>query len=100
MGAVTSGAYCASKARVVGLTRCVALEDVPHGVTCNAISPTWVHTGFGRDWMRGIAAEQEQRWREAYVADIKEANPQGRPIDPAGTGLPMKDFTVSAGSLW
>ncbi|MDP6708620.1 MAG: SDR family NAD(P)-dependent oxidoreductase, partial [Alphaproteobacteria bacterium] len=42
VGATTSGAYCASKAGVVGLTRCVALEGAPHGVTCNAISPTWV----------------------------------------------------------
>jgi 3-hydroxybutyrate dehydrogenase len=39
VGAVTSGAYCASKAAVVGMTRCVAQEGAPHGVTCNAISP-------------------------------------------------------------
>ena len=44
VGAATSGAYCASKAAVVGLSRCVALEGAAHGVTCNAISPTWVET--------------------------------------------------------
>jgi NAD(P)-dependent dehydrogenase (short-subunit alcohol dehydrogenase family) len=58
VGAVTSGAYCASKAGVVGLTRCAALEGAPHGVTCNSISPTWVNTDFGRDWMSGIAEDQ------------------------------------------
>ena len=61
VGAVTSGAYCASKAAVVGLTKCVALEGAPHGVTCNAISPTWVDTTFGRDWMSDIAEKQEHR---------------------------------------
>ena len=47
VGAATSAAYCASKAGVVGLSRCVALEGAAHGVTCNAISPTWVETKFG-----------------------------------------------------
>ena len=33
-------AYCASKSGLLGLTRCVALEGAPHGVTCVMISPT------------------------------------------------------------
>ena len=113
VGAVTSGAYCASKAGVVGLTRCVAIEGAPHGVTCNAISPTWVNTSFGRDWMTDIAEEQEQRKGEAYIADVKAANPQGRLIEPSEVGalalylcrdetlgMTMQDLTLSAGSLW
>ena len=113
VGAVTSGAYCASKAGVVGLTRCVAIEGAPHGVTCNAISPTWVNTSFGRDWMTDIAEEQEQRKGEAYIADVKAANPQGRLIEPSevgalalylcrdeALGMTMQDLTLSAGSLW
>ncbi|MEE8502115.1 MAG: SDR family oxidoreductase [Kiloniellales bacterium] len=113
VGAVTSGAYCASKAGVVGLTRCVALEGAPHGVTCNSISPTWVNTDFGRDWMSGIAEDQEQRKGEEYIADVKDANPQGRLIEPSevgalalylcrdeAAGMTMQDLTLSAGSLW
>jgi NAD(P)-dependent dehydrogenase (short-subunit alcohol dehydrogenase family) len=113
VGAVTSGAYCASKAGVVGLTRCVALEGAPHGVTCNAISPTWVDTSFGRDWMTGIAEGQESRSGEAYIAEVKAANPQGRLIEPSevaalalylcrdeALGMTMQDLTLSAGSLW
>jgi NAD(P)-dependent dehydrogenase (short-subunit alcohol dehydrogenase family) len=113
VGAVTSGAYCASKAGVVGLTRCVALEGAPHGVTCNAISPTWVDTSFGRDWMTGIAEDQESRSGEAYIAEVKAANPQGRLIEPSevaalalylcrdeALGMTMQDLTLSAGSLW
>ena len=113
VGAVTSGAYCASKAGVVGLTRCVALEGAPHGVTCNAVSPTWVDTSFGREWMSDIAEKQEQRSGDEYIADVKKSNPQGRLISPneigalalflcsdGAQGITMEDLRVSAGSLW
>ena len=113
VGAATSGAYCASKAGVVGLTRAVALEGAPHGVTCNSISPTWVNTDFGRDWMGDIAEVQEQRTGDEYIADVRAANPQGRLIEPSeigalalwlcrdeAAGMTMQDLTVSAGSLW
>ena len=113
VGAVTSGAYCASKAGVVGLTRCVALEGAPHGVTCNAISPTWVNTDFGKGWMGDIAEKQEGRSGDAYIDDAKQANPQGRLIEPGevgalalflcqenARGLTMENLTISAGSLW
>ncbi|HUP15713.1 MAG TPA: SDR family oxidoreductase [Acidimicrobiia bacterium] len=113
VGAVTSGAYCASKAGVVGLTRCVALEGAPHGVTCNALSPTWVDTSFGREWMSDIAEKQEHRTGDEYIADVKKSNPQGRLISPTeigalalflcsdgAQGITMEDLRVSAGSLW
>ena len=113
VGAPTSGAYCASKAAVVGLSRCVALEGAAHGVTCNAISPTWVETQFGKEWMTDIAEKQEGRAGEAYIAEAKAQNPQGRLIQPSeigalalylcrdeALGVTMQDLTVSAGSLW
>ncbi len=113
VGAVTSGAYCASKAGVVGLTRCVALEGAPHGVTCNAISPTWVDTEFGRDWMKDIAENQQSRTQDAYIAEVKATNPQKRMIQPTevaalalylcreeALGMTMQDLTLSGGSLW
>jgi NAD(P)-dependent dehydrogenase (short-subunit alcohol dehydrogenase family) len=113
VGAVTSGAYCASKAGVVGLTRCVALEGAPHGVTCNAISPTWVDTSFAREWMSDIAEKQEHRSGAEYISDVEKSNPQGRLIAPSeigalalflcsegAKGITMEDLRVSAGSLW
>ncbi len=113
VGAPTSGAYCASKAGVVGLSRCVALEGAAHGVTCNAISPTWVETAFGKHWMTDIAEKQEGRAGADYIAEAKAQNPQGRLIQPPeigalalflcrdeALGMTMQDLTVSAGSLW
>ena len=113
VGATTSAAYCASKAGVVGLTRCVALEGAPHQVTCNSISPTWVSTPFGRRWMTDIAENQESRSGDAYIEDARAANPQGRLIDASevgalalylcreeAAGMTMQDLTLSAGSLW
>ena len=113
VGAETSGAYCASKAGVVGLTRCVALEGAAHGVTCNAISPTWVETKFGVKWMSNIATEGEGRTGEEYITEVKMNNPQKRMIQPCeigalalflcredAKGITMQDLTISGGSLW
>ena len=113
VGAPTSAAYCASKAGVVGLSKCVALEGAAHGVTCNAISPTWVSTPFGKHWMTDIAENQESRSGDAYIEDARAANPQGRLIEASevgalalylcreeAAGMTMQDLTLSAGSLW
>jgi NAD(P)-dependent dehydrogenase (short-subunit alcohol dehydrogenase family) len=113
VGAATSAAYCASKAGVVGLMRCVALEGAAHGVTCNTISPPWVNTDFGRGWMGGIGDSQDDSTAAQYIAEVKDANPQGRLIEARevgalalylcreeAQGMTMQDLTLSAGSLW
>jgi NAD(P)-dependent dehydrogenase (short-subunit alcohol dehydrogenase family) len=55
-------AYCASKAGIIGMTNCMALEWAPMGVTVNAISPTVVETELG---LSGWAGETGQRARAA-----------------------------------
>ena len=40
-------AYCSSKAGVLGMTRVLAMEWGPFGITVNAISPTVVNTELG-----------------------------------------------------
>ncbi|WP_313193385.1 GolD/DthD family dehydrogenase [Shinella zoogloeoides] len=55
-------AYCASKAGIVGMTNCMALEWGPRGVTVNALSPTVVETELG---LTGWAGEKGERARAA-----------------------------------
>ncbi|MCB1497369.1 MAG: D-threitol dehydrogenase [Bauldia sp.] len=55
-------AYCASKAGIIGMTNCMALEWGPRGVTVNAVSPTVVETELG---LTGWAGEKGVRARAA-----------------------------------
>ena len=109
---VTHGAYCASKAGLLGLTRAVALEGAPRGVTCTTVSPTWVET----EMLRASAAKMAARagtTREAEIAGMAEANPQGRLVQPSeiaelvsflcsdlAPGLTKEDIQVNAGAHW
>lgn len=105
-------AYCASKAGLVGLTKALALEGAPHGVSCVAVSPTWVETEMLRSSAR-IMAGQASRTLEEELADIAGSNPQGRIVKPSeiaalvaflcsdmAPGLTMEDIQVNAGAHW
>jgi 3-hydroxybutyrate dehydrogenase len=114
IGAKDNPAYCASKSGILGLTRCVALEGAPHGVTCNAINPGFVNTGMMlssvRTWLK---AEGKGRTEEEFIAGIAAGYPQKRIIEPEeigalaaflcreeARGITMEDITLAAGSLW
>jgi NAD(P)-dependent dehydrogenase (short-subunit alcohol dehydrogenase family) len=58
------GAYCASKAGLIGLTKCMASEWGPHGITANTISPGPVWTELGKK------AWSDQKAREEYQAAV------------------------------
>lgn len=114
VGAKDNPAYCASKAGILGLTRCVALEGAPHGVTCNAISPGFVNTRMLRSSVRRwLAAEGSGRTEEEYIAGIAAGYPRKSIIEPeeigavaaflcrdGSSGINAEDITVAAGSLW
>ncbi|MEZ5776064.1 MAG: SDR family oxidoreductase [Hyphomicrobiaceae bacterium] len=107
-------AYCASKSGLLGLTRCVALEGAPHGVTCVMISPTWVETELmRRDLAQLVAREGRGRTLEDAMAEVAATNPQGRIVQPSeiaslaaflcrdeAKGITMENIQVSAGALW
>ena len=107
-------AYCASKAGLLGLTRCVALEGAPHGVTCVMISPTWVETELmRRNVAQVVAREGKRRTLEDAMAEIARQNPQQRIIQPGeiaalavflceegAKGITMENIQVTGGALW
>ena len=107
-------AYCASKAGLLGLTRCVALEGAPHGVTCVMISPTWVETELmRRNIEQVVAREGKNRTPAQAMADIAEQNPQGRIIQPdeiaaltaflcgeGAKGITGENIQITGGALW
>lgn len=66
------GPYCASKAGLIGLTKCQASEWGPKGITANSISPGPVWTELGKK------AWSDQKLREAYL----EAVPTGKFAEP------------------
>jgi NAD(P)-dependent dehydrogenase (short-subunit alcohol dehydrogenase family) len=51
-------AYTASKAGVAGLTRALAVEWAPHGVTVNAILPGVLETDLNRDLLKGARGQE------------------------------------------
>ncbi|MFH5773186.1 MULTISPECIES: SDR family NAD(P)-dependent oxidoreductase [Paracoccus] len=110
-GMAQNGAYCASKAGLLGLGRCVALEGAAAGVTCNSVSPTWVETEMLKTF---IDAEVAAGAPLAEVrAKYESSNPQGKLVQPdevaelvaylasdAARGVTMADYQINAGSLW
>ena len=54
-------AYSATKAAIVSMTKTLALEWGPHGITVNAISPTVVETELGKRAWAGEVGEAMKR---------------------------------------
>ena len=107
-------AYCASKAGLLGLTRCVALEGAAHGVTCVMISPTWVETELmRRNVAQVVEREGKGRTAEEAMAEIASGNPQQRMLQPQeiaalavflcsdlAKGITMENIQITGGALW
>ena len=107
-------AYCSSKAGLLGLTRCVALEGAPHNVSCVMISPTWVETELMRQNLEQIVVNEGQKGEfDALKQEIISKNPQGRMIQPNeiaslavhlcrndSMGITGENIQVTGGALW
>jgi 3-hydroxybutyrate dehydrogenase len=107
-------AYCASKSGLLGLTRCVALEGAPHGISAVMISPTWVETELmHRNLAQVLAREGKGRTVAAAMAEIAGQNPQKRIIQPReiaalaaflcrddALGITGENIGITGGSVW
>ncbi len=111
-GMANNAAYCASKAGLLGLGRCVSLEGAAHGITCVSISPTWVETEMLKSFI-DADIETTGKSRDEVRADYAASNPQHQLVQPeeiaelaaflvsdAGRAITMEDVQVNAGSLW
>jgi NAD(P)-dependent dehydrogenase (short-subunit alcohol dehydrogenase family) len=74
----TESVYCMSKAAVAHLTKCLAVEWGCHGITVNAVAPTFIRTD-------GTAADLAD---PSFEADVRERiaglHRIGEPMDVAG----------------
>jgi NAD(P)-dependent dehydrogenase (short-subunit alcohol dehydrogenase family) len=78
---VNRAAYCASKAAVMQLTRCLALEWGPYGITVNAVGPGITETPMTRGYL-----EADPRRRQTMVGKTPLRR-LGAPGDMAGAVL-------------
>ena len=85
----TESIYCASKAAISHLTKCLAVEWGEHNITVNAVAPTFIETP-GTD--RALADA-------AFRADVEERiaglHRIGQPVDVTGAVV----FLASSGGL-
>ena len=64
--APSSLAYCSSKAALVMLTKCIALDHGPAGVRANCVCPGWTRTPMADGEMDELAAELGVGREDAY----------------------------------
>ena len=74
----TEAIYCASKAAVSHLTKCLAVEWGRHGITVNAVAPTFIRTDGTADALADPIFEADTLDRIAGLHRI------GEPMDVAG----------------
>jgi len=73
----TESVYCMTKAAIAHLTKCLAVEWAPHGITVNAVAPTFIRTPGTAKWLED----------ETFARDLLARIPLGRvgePTDVAG----------------
>jgi NAD(P)-dependent dehydrogenase (short-subunit alcohol dehydrogenase family) len=74
----TESVYCTTKAAIVHLTKCLAVEWGKHGITVNAVAPTFIETPGTEECLADAAFHADVVERIAGLHRI------GQPMDVAG----------------
>jgi NAD(P)-dependent dehydrogenase (short-subunit alcohol dehydrogenase family) len=74
----TESIYCATKAAIVHLTKCLAVEWGKHGITVNAVAPTFIETPGTEECLADVD------FRADVVERIAALHRIGQPMDVAG----------------
>ena len=82
MAYANDAAYHAAKAAVVGLTRSIAVDVAPRGITCNAVAPGWIATASSTP----------------HELSMGEATPMGRPGSPEEVAAVVRFLASPAAS--
>ena len=104
-------AYCASKHAIIGLTRSLAQELAPRGISVNAVCPGWVRTVASMRSLSFMAANQG-RTEADLLDEIVSAQALGGLMEPsdmvamyvflagsAAGNITGQSFTVDRGEL-
>lgn len=75
----TESVYCAAKAAVSHLTKCLAVEWGPHNITVNAVAPTFIKTPGTEE------ALSDPAFRADVLERIAALHRIGEPVEVAGT---------------
>lgn len=74
----TESVYCMTKAGIAHLTKCLAVEWGPYGITVNAVAPTFIHTPGTQSVLADAA------FRADTVERIAALHRIGEPMEVAG----------------
>ena len=110
LGAPYIAAYNASKHGVLGLTRSLAMEVAPKGITANAICPGYVETDMAAQAIANITAKTGQS-ADAARLQIEAMSPQKRMVtaeevaemavllaSDAGRGITGQSINIDGGT--
>jgi 3-hydroxybutyrate dehydrogenase len=77
-GAANRVAYVTTKTALLGLTRAIALEGLPHGITCNAVCPGTTETPVHEAAIAASMAAQSLTREEAERRFFSTKQPTGK----------------------